>query len=267
MSKSHKKPNILIVIPTLGQREKLLKLTLESIAKQAPVLMDIVIIAPRNKLFIKKLAKEFGAVVLDDPGGLSKAVNLGLRYAKPYHKYMGWVNDDDLLTTNSLKTTQQALSDNPDSVLAFGRCDYIDSSGNYLFTSRAGKLAPWIMTWGPNLVPCPGALFKLSAIRKVGDFDVNNKYSMDLDMLLRLRKLGKFTYTKNTLAAFRWHEESTTVKYRAEVIKETEAVKRKYLPKSLATIASCWELPVRYATKLATVRVNRLANRTKVLST
>jgi GT2 family glycosyltransferase len=112
------------------------------------------------------------------------------------------------------------------------------------------------MSWGPNLVPLPGILYRHSAIQKAGDFDESLKYAMDLDMLLRLRKLGNFVCTGKTLAAFRWHTTSTTVANRQASLDEAARIKSRYLPKALRPLAPVWEIPVQLATKLAAKRVS-----------
>ena len=257
MSKSTQ-PRILMVIPTLGERVDLLRKTLESIKSQsAPY--DIVMVFPLKKTATAKLAKEYGAMMVEDPGSLSGAVNAGIATAKPYHEFIGWIGDDDLIAPESLKAGIDALDNHPKAVVAFGYCDYIDDKGGRIFTSKAGNLAPWIMKWGPNLMPCPGTVFRYSSLQKAGKFDETNKYSMDLDMFLRLRKLGKFVNTKRVMASFRWHPDSTTVANRKAVLRETEAVKRRHLPKHLQKISPLWDVPVRVATLLAAKRVNKLS--------
>jgi len=261
MKNESKNARVLMVLPTLGERIDYLRLTLESIKKQSDVTYDIVMIYPLKNKEASKLAKEYGAISVEDPGSISSAVNAGIAQAKPHHEYIGWIGDDDLISQKSLSTAVDMLDQKPGAVVAFGYCDYIDSDGNKIFTSRAGNLAPWLMTWGPNLVPCPGAVFRTSALNKVGGFDEQNKYSMDLDMFLRLRKIGKFINTKRVQASFRWHPTSTTVSNRNKSLIETEQVKRKHLPKTLRPFSPIWQIPVRYATKLAAKRVNVVAKK------
>lgn len=261
MKANTNKPRVLVVLPTLGTRNDLLKLTLESIKSQGKNLCDIVMVCPlRNKETIK-LGKQYGAHFVDDPGSMSSAVNAGVAFAKPEHEYLTWIGDDDLFTPNSIKTSLEALDKNPNAKLAYGYCDYINTQGNHVFTSKAGNLAPWIMTWGPNLMPLIGTVFRTSELKKAGEFDVNLKYSMDLDMFLRLKKMGPFVNTKTTLAAFRWHPDSSTVRNRAVVIPETEMVKRKHLPKFMQPLSPIWDFPVRVATKFAADRVTARAKK------
>lgn len=256
MAKSQK-PNTLIILPTLGQREEYLKETLESIRRQTNQDFDIAIIYPLKNRFVTALADELGAIKVPDPGGLSSALNAGVAAAKPHHQFISWIGDDDLLTPHSLDCAVEALTDNPSSPVAYGYCDYIDQDGTFLFKSKAGSLAPWIMTWGPNLLPLPGALFRKDAILKVGGFDETNKHSMDLDIFLRLKKLGKFVNTKRTLAAFRWHSNSMSVASRDVATREAEAVKRKYTHPLLQPLTPLWFIPTRYASKLAAKKLSK----------
>jgi GT2 family glycosyltransferase len=261
LTKKQSKPRVLALMATLGERNDLLRLTLESIATQESVAADIVMIFPLKNKETMALAKEYNAITVEDPGGISKAVNAGLAAAKPWHEYVTWLGDDDLLTPGSLATTVAALDGDSDAVVAFGYCDYITIDGKHIFTSRAGRFAPWLMTWGPDLVPMPGLLFRRSALEETGTFDPDNKYSMDLDLLLRLRKVGKFINVKKSLACFRWHVNSQTVSNRPKVLAEAERVKRAYLPKPLQILAPLWEYPVRGATYMASKRVSKMATR------
>jgi GT2 family glycosyltransferase len=251
---------VLLVIPTLGRRVDLLRQTLESIRDQVPHRADVVIVCPPDAEEAVKLGAEFGARVVDDPGGgMTAAINAGLAQPEPSNVYVNWIGDDDLLTPGSLAATVGALDADPAAVVAFGYCDYIDTAGRVLFTSRAGTLAPWLMTWGPDLVPQPGALFRLAAVREVGGLDPTLSYAMDLDLMLRLRRRGTFINTGRTLSCFRWHPTSTTVANRAPSLDEAERVKRRYLSPAQRRLAPLWEGPVRAATRIAARRVNRLA--------
>lgn len=251
---------VLLVIPTLGRRVDLLRQTLQSIGDQAPHRADVVIVCPPDAEEAVKLAAEFGARVVDDPGGMTAAINVGLAQAvEPSHEYFNWIGDDDLLTPGSLAATVSALDADPSAVAAFGYCDYIDAGDRVLFTSRAGVLAPWLMTWGPDLVPQPGALFRLATVREAGGLDPTLSYAMDLDLMLRLRRRGTFINTGRTLSCFRWHPTSTTVANRTASLAEAERVKRRYLSPAQRRLAPLWEGPVRAGTRLAVRRVNRLA--------
>ena len=264
-AKASKKARTLMIVPTLGVRLDPRTLTLDSFDKkyQGDFTPDVIVVVPLKNKEAVALAKEYGAEVADDPRSLSGAINVGIQHAKPHHEFITWMGDDDLLRPSSLEASVTALDKNPKAVLAYGFCDYIEDDGKLVYTNRAGKIAEWIMRWGPNLVPLPGMLYRRSILEKAGDFNVDLKYAMDLDMLLRLRKFGPFVNTKKTLAAFRWHSSSTTVANRVASMKEAEQIKRNYMHKSLHIFAPLWERPVRAATMAASKRVSKKAKQSR----
>lgn len=253
-------PTVLIVLPTLGERIDFLALTLQSIRAQRGVEVVLTVVVPKHAVEARAIAEQYGAEILDDPGSHSGAINLGFSTSGAGCQYGNWIGDDDLLMPGALEIAATALEVERNATVAYGYCDYITDDGVRLFTSRVGGLAPWLMTWGPDLVPQPGALFRLSSVRQVGGLDETLRYAMDLDLLLRLRKVGPFINTRTTLAAFRWHADSKTVANRAGSLEEGELVKRRYLSSKMVRIAWSWEFLVRVATRLAARRVQRLAS-------
>ena len=77
--------------------------------------------------------------------------------------------------------------------LVYGHCRYIDPDGRQLWTSKAGRSAVSMLSWGPNLIPQPGMLFRLVDFAAIGGIDPSLNYAMDLDLLLRLRPIRRST--------------------------------------------------------------------------
>jgi GT2 family glycosyltransferase len=102
-------------------------------------------------------------------------------------------------------------------------------------------------------------LIRRAAWEEVGGLDLSLRYSMDLDLLLRLRRLGPFVAVPSPVATFRWHTESLTVSQREASLAEAQEVKRRQLGAIARTCAPLWEGPVRYATRKAAGRVNARA--------
>jgi hypothetical protein len=249
---------ILLVIPTLGKRIDYLAQTLTSVLSQG-VAIDVVAVLPSIAREARELLAGRGVSILDDPGSLSGAVNAGLAIASERHVYANWIGDDDLLAPGSLEATSSALDLDPTAVLAYGHCTYIDESGSELWVNRAGRKAVWLLPWGPDLIPQPGMLFRLADFRSVGGLDETLQFAMDLDLLLRLRRRGKFIDVGGPVSSFRWHSSSITVSDRAASLAESERVKHRYLPGALRRAAPLWDAPVRLATHLAARRVGARA--------
>jgi GT2 family glycosyltransferase len=253
-------PRVLIVVATLGRRPEFLRQTLDSIRSQE-VASDVVMVAPLDSATVQEASREYGVPVLADPGSLPGAINLGARELKDHHEYFNWLNDDDLLEPGSLKSTVAALDQHPHAVVAFGSCRYIDPAGRQLWISKAGKWAPRVLSWGPDLIPQPGMLVRSSAWNEVKGLDESYRLAFDLDLLLKLKKLGPFIQVPAVVSAFRWHPDSLTVDDRTTNIKESERAKRASLSPTVRRFTWIWEAPVRVATRMAANEVQRRAQR------
>ena len=253
-------PRVLIVVATLGQRPEFLVQTLDSIRSQA-VASDVVMVAPLDSATVQEASQKYRIPVLADPGSLPGAINLGAKELKAHHEYFNWLNDDDLLEAGSLEATVAALDRDPRAVVAFGSCRYIDPQGRELWISKAGRWAPRVLSWGPDLIPQPGMLVRSSSWRQVGGLDESYRLAFDLDLLLKLKKLGPFVQVPSVVSAFRWHPDSLTVDDRGTNIRESERAKRAALSPGLRRFTWVWEPPVRLATRMAAREVQRRAKR------
>lgn len=250
---------VLLVVPTLGRRPQMLEQTLRSIRGQQ-VSADVVLVGPTS-VHLTNLANRFDASLLPDPGSQAAAINQGVASALSGHEFVNWLGDDDLLTPNSLASTTSALDANPQAVVSYGSCDYISETGSLLWTSKAGAWAPRVLSWGPDLIPQPGMLVRAKSWQQVHGLDESLRFAFDLDLLLKLKKQGRFVCTNSTVSCFRWHTESLTVSDRTESLRESTAVKRRHLSPTARRAAWLWEAPVGWATRVAANRVNRRAQR------
>ena len=251
-------PRVLIIVPTLGQRPAELLESLISIRDQdTPA--HVIVVSPDIPEIVD-MARANGADWLRDPGSQTAAINAGIARAT-HHEYVGWLNDDDLLEPDSLTRTTIALESDPSSVLAYGACRYIDPQGQELWISRAGKWAPRILKWGPDLIPQPGMLVRRSAWEQVGGVDESMRFAFDLDLLLRIQSLGAFVDVGEVVSSFRWHAESLTVSDRTTSLRESEQARRRALSPTARRLAWMWERPVRWATRMAAAEVSRRARR------
>ena len=249
---------ILIIVPTLGTRLDFLAQSLKSIASQdTPA--DIVVVCPKDATGARALAEQHLATVIDDPGSLPKAINAGATQLQEHHEFINWLGDDDLLEPGSVSTTTRALDQNPQATVAFGACRYIDHSNNELWISRAGRWAPRILGWGPDLIPQPGMLVRASHWHAVNGVDESLSMAFDLDLLLKLKQRGPLIDSDAVVASFRWHTTSLTASDRSKNLEESEIVKRRYLTRRQSGMKWLWETPVRIATRVAATEVHRRA--------
>jgi len=251
--------DVLIVVPTLGRRPGHLQECLESLQAQEPA-PEIVLVGP-DLPEIRTMASEFEATWVPDPGSQTRAINAGVATASSQIRYVNWLGDDDLLEPGSISATRNALEANPSSTVAYGSCRYIDESGSPLWVNSAGPWASRILSWGPDLIPQPGMLVRLSAWNKVEGVDESYRFAFDLDLLLKLKNIGPLIDVGQIVSSFRWHPDSLTVGDRATNLAESERAKRNALSPRMRSVAWLWEKPVRGATRIAAWEVSRRAQR------
>lgn len=251
---------ILVVLPTLGRRLQMLEETLQSVARQRDdVELTLTVVLPASATAARALATAYDATLIDDPSlGISHAINLALEVATD-EVYYAWIGDDDLFRPGGLCRLKSLLDEEPAATVAYGGCDYIDPAGRTIGTSRAGRVAKWILPWGPDLVPHIGSMMRIDAMRAAGLYATDLKYAMDLDLLLAIRPYGRFIWTKESVSAFRWHPDSLTVANRGASTAEAERIKRRHLPPLLRPISPLWNLPVRAASAYAARTVSHRA--------
>ena len=198
--------DILVILPTLGDRVEMLELTLATIVEaRKTVSLTLVVILPADAGTARAMAEAAGAIIIDDPrNGISNAINAGL-VARTSERYYAWIGDDDLFRPDGLARLAALLDADHTAVLAYGGCDYIDPLGQTIATSNAGRMAQMLLPWGPDLIPHPGTMIRLDDLEAIGGFDPDLRYAMDLDAFLKLRARGRFISTRQSVSAFRWH--------------------------------------------------------------
>jgi GT2 family glycosyltransferase len=258
-------PSVLVVLPTLGDRQEFLERALQSCSDlHARIPTTVAVVVSPDSGLARQAARDAGAVVVDDPGtGMAEAVNAGLRVRSTEEFYV-WLGDDDELVPSGVVELVGALAQDASAVMAYGHCDYVDGGGSVIGTSKAGPWARFLLPWGPNLIPHPGTVVRLSALQGIGGFDPALRYALDLDVFLRLRTVGRAIFRPVLSARFRWHPESATVADRAASSREAMAVKSRHLPRWLQPLSGLWNVPVAWASLLAawlvTVRARRLGS-------
>jgi GT2 family glycosyltransferase len=249
-----------VVVPTLGTRPDYLRQCLLSIRAAGDVLINIV--APGSLGLASVIEPDLFDAVIDDPGlGLAAAIDAGLRSFPDSVVYINWLGDDDELVAGALHRTMSVLENDSRIALVYGRCEYIDGVGKRLWINKSGKYAKYLMRFGPQLIPQPGALFRRDAYEQIGGLDFRYKWAFDLDLLIRLSRVGKFKYTPRVLAKFRWHDGSLSVGGREGSVNEASVIRIAALPAVVRVFAPLWESPIRWAIMRAG---ERLTARSKI---
>lgn len=254
--------DVMVVLPTLGKRLLHLGLALESCSTLGKsISLTLCVVAPAEATEARKMSVAHGAQIVEDPGtGMADAINAALSTRRS-EKYYVWLGDDDVLVGSGIASLVAALDADETAVVAHGHCEYIDTEGTTIAINRAGKFAQFLLAWGPNLIAHPGTVVSMDALEKVGGFSPGLLYALDLDVFLRLRKIGRFVAVPAVASRFRWHPGSLTVADRKASSREAMSVKARHLPGWLRWMSPLWHWPIAWLSALAAQRVNTLASR------
>jgi GT2 family glycosyltransferase len=234
-----------VVVPTLGNRLDYLVKSLTSIRSAGHCL--IYVVCPQPKELEQHIEPTLYDKMLLDPGsGLSAAINFGIRALPESVHFVNWLGDDDLLASESITVARSALESDEDISFVYGRCQYIDEVGNDLWLNKSGRWASALMRFGPQLVPQPGALFRRDKYEEVGGLNPELRFAFDLDLFIGLSRIGKTRFVPQTLAKFRWHQDSLSVSGRANSVAEASSVRVRALPARFKSASRIWEIPLQF---------------------
>jgi len=142
--------------------------------------------------------------------GLSDGLNKGIRMS--HGDIIGWLNADDLYLPGALDAVARAYQEHPHALWITGPCLIIGARGteirraataykNFLLHRYSYRL---YLT--QNFVSSPATFITRAGLERIGDFDIDLKYSMDYDVWLRLARLADPVIVDQPLAAFRMQE-------------------------------------------------------------
>lgn len=251
-------PDVAIVVPTLATRIVYLEQALASIRDASIGHIHICIVGPSTPELTQVCERNGVEQFVNDPGkGLAHAINFAAGQLPSSIKIFNWLGDDDLLMPLSIDFSRSQLILDDRNSFVYGACDYIDQDGEILWTNKSGRYTKYLMRFGPQLIPQPGALMRKSAFDQIGGCNTRYKFAFDLDLFIKLSQIGHALYIPNTLAAFRWHSDSLSVGGRRSSVDEASAIRRDHLPSFLAPISFIWEPIIRNIIFFAGVRMTK----------
>ena len=211
-----------IIVATLGERASL-ENCFKSIKNQDFSEIEVVIVTPARSLFkvealAKNILKSNYEIIEDSNKGLSGAINQGFE-AKGEFQYFCWLNDDDELTQGSIKRSIFKLDSNPIYSAVVGTLKYRFKNSSKELSNKVSHLKLVFSEFGPNLIPQPGSLIRKDKIDKFL-LNENYKYAMDLDLFLRLKRVGKIGLIQDIQAILNYDADTITLKNRKNASRE-----------------------------------------------
>jgi glycosyltransferase involved in cell wall biosynthesis len=218
-------PLISICIPVYN-KENFIALTIQSVLQQTFDDLELIVLDNASTDQTAQRIQQFS-----DPRlrYLRHSTNIGMKanwnrcLEEARGQYVKILPADDLLYPTCLEKQLAAITqpNTPPIVMACCGRDIIDSKGNRLLTRRfyeasniiSGEEAiRKIIRSGTNRLGEPGAiLFHRNAVQQAGHFHDRYPYVIDLDLWVRVLRLGQLAVLPETLCAFRISASSESV--------------------------------------------------------
>jgi glycosyltransferase involved in cell wall biosynthesis len=189
-----KTPELLVTIitPTFNQGQ-FIEATIKSVLAQTYQHIEYVVIdamsTDATAEILAKYAEKISRVIREPDEGQSDAIVKGFKMAQG--DLVGWINSDDLLYPDCVEKIVAAYQKTPQAILFYNsQIDIISEDGSF------NRLVDVPIVNGDRLLRQsttlvqPGSFYKNAALAKVGYFNKALRFSMDLDLWLRLLKVG-----------------------------------------------------------------------------
>lgn len=165
---------------------------------------------------IRKHEKRINHWISEPDRGQSEAINKGL--ARATGTFFNWLNADDVLAENALKTIRKSFGREPDVVV--GKCQHINENGDVLDEGSA-KLWPTLeATLGNYSMGQPSVFYRTSVAKALGGLNESLHLCMDMELWFRyLLKMGTsdIDSTSKVLSRFSVRENSKSSVFKKEM--------------------------------------------------
>lgn len=200
---------ISIIIPVYNG-EKYLSETIKSVIDQTYENWELIIVDDGSTDNTAKVVEQFSdyriSYIKKNNTGVSDTRNVGANLANG--EILCFLDADDVWLPDNLEKKLYQLINEPQSVLVTSPMYLWDERTDYQNCKIVGK--PTFDEWKEfrelrNISIPSSVLMYKNYFLEAGMFDTNISTSADLDLSIRLRQLGKFTYVNEPLLLYRCH--------------------------------------------------------------
>jgi glycosyltransferase involved in cell wall biosynthesis len=231
-------PSISIIIAVYNGEVYLGK-TILSIINQSFQNLELIIIDGSSTDKTVDIIKNFNSPLIkwiSEPDlGISDAFNKGIRLATG--DYINFQGDGDGFTNNNSINDLFSNLDLKGKPIVCGNIQRIDIEGNLIYTTKIKKRFDKKSLLFKMSLPHQGLFIPKEIFAKHGEFDLNSKYCMDYELLLRAFHDFSKVITKD-LVVSNWRADGLGEGKTLEILKEYHKIKlkNKVASKSLLTL-------------------------------
>lgn len=220
-----------IITPSYNQGQ-FIEATINSVLNQTYKNIEYILLdscsTDETKNVIEKYRNKITTVICEQDKGQSDAINKGFKLATG--EIIAWINSDDILYPDSVERIVEAYTENLDGAIFYSsNYNVIDGIGNVIKELKLKVFNREYLLRVKFDVLQPGSFYTTKWVRKAKYVDENIHYCMDLDLWLKLLKLGRIVDIGGSpTAAYREWEFTKTSMGGEKFYKEIYQVLRKH---------------------------------------
>jgi glycosyltransferase involved in cell wall biosynthesis len=210
---TQKDPLITIVTPSYNQGQ-FIEETILSVLNQTYKNIQYILVdgdsTDKTMEIVDKYSDRIDIIIHEKDKGQSNAINKGFRMAKG--ELVGWINSDDILYPDCVEKIVELYKYKKDGAIYYSvNNDRVDYNGQLLSSyTEIIHNRKYLLNLKYDVIQ-PSSFYKTELVAKIGYLNESIHYCMDLDLWLRLLRLGNiYGYNKKSLSAFRIWEATKT---------------------------------------------------------
>lgn len=224
-----------IVTPSYNQGE-FIEETIKSVLSQNyPNLEYIIVDAGSTDDTHQILARYRGQIdkiIIEPDNGPADAIRKGWNGANG--DILAYLNSDDVYLFGAIQKVADSFSKEPHINMICGNELRINSDGNVLGQTSIEHV-DYCSLLSLCFIPQPSIFVRKNVLAEVGGINPHMRFIFDFDLWVRIAKKHAIRCIPDLLSATRWHENTITLKRRADIVKElNDLVNREFLSKSSA---------------------------------
>ena len=206
-------PLVSIVTPSYNQAQ-FLEATIQSVIGQDYPHVEYIVIdggsTDGSVDILRKYADRLAYWVSEPDRGQSDAINKGFGRARG--ELLAWLNSDDVYLPGCVSAAVAFMLDHPEVGMAYGDVEVVDAQGRTILRPRWDEY-DWMRLLTHRIaIPQPAAFFRRAVTDRVGRLRADLHYAMDLEFWLRIGRRYPIRRIDQTLAQFRLHAVSKSMK-------------------------------------------------------